>query len=264
MLLAEPPQTQWDVNFPLFGIPIRVTPMFWLANALLGWSFAQNVAASTNLNAGLGLMMWIMIVLVSIIVHEIGHVIAFRRYGIASDVVLYQFGGLAVPRGSHGFGRQARLDSRGQIFVSAAGPAASLLLGLAIAAIVYVGGFAIPNFTPFKPELAYLTEGKDLHPTAWYLIDGLLFANIAWGLVNLLPVYPLDGGQISREVFLMTNYETGIRQSLILSILVAGGIALWAFSRHDTYLGLMFAILGFSSYQILQAYSGRGGFGGGW
>ena len=40
---------------------------------------------------------WTGAVLVSIVIHELGHAIAFRYYGIASDIVLYQFGGLAIP-----------------------------------------------------------------------------------------------------------------------------------------------------------------------
>jgi stage IV sporulation protein FB len=129
MLLAEPPPTAWDLHFQLLGINVRISPFFWLGTALLGWSFAQAVAKDPdgNLNVGMGLIMWIGVVLVSIVAHEFGHVFAFRYYGIDADVVLYQFGGLAVPRGSFGFGRQVRLGSKEQIVISGAGPAASLL-----------------------------------------------------------------------------------------------------------------------------------------
>jgi stage IV sporulation protein FB len=266
MFLAEPPQTPWDLNLQLFGIRVRISPFFWLGTALLGWSFAQVVATDreANLNVGLGLIMWTAIVLVSITVHEFGHVLAFRYYGIDADVVLYQFGGLAVPRGSFGFGRQVRLESKEQIVISGAGPAASLLLGICVAAIVHIGGFAMANPLPFIKQLDFLEEGRVPSAVLWYVLNAVLFVNIWWALMNLLPVYPLDGGQISRELFVLSNYQTGIRYSLILSIVVAAAVALWAFSKQDTYLGLMFGMLGFSSYQILQQYSGRGGYGGGW
>jgi Zn-dependent protease len=148
--------------------------------------------------------------------------------------------------------------------ISAAGPAASLLLGICVAAIFYVGGFAVPNPLPFIKQLDFLEEGRLGSAVLWYSLYAILFVNIWWAFMNLLPVYPLDGGHISRELFLINNYQTGIRHSLILSIVVAAAVALWAFSRQDTYLGLMFGMLGFSSYQTLQQYSGRGGFGGGW
>ncbi len=264
MFLTEPPKTPWDLYFELLGIRVRISPFFWLGSALLGYGFAQNFARQTGLNAGLGLIMWTGVVLVSVLAHEFGHVFAFRHYGIDADVVMYHFGGLAVPRSSLGFGRQARLGSIEQIVVSAAGPGASLLLGISIAAVVYIGGFEVPNPISFLAKLKFLEEGKPLSPVFENLVWALLVVNILWALVNLLPVYPLDGGQISRELFLLSNYQTGIRYSLILSIVTAAGIALWAFSKQDTYLGIMFGMLAYSSYQILQTYSGRGGFGGGW
>jgi len=48
------------------------------------------------------------------------------------------------------------------------------------------------------------------------LIQQLLFINVLWGIVNLLPVYPLDGGQIAREVLVAVNPRAGIQQSLML------------------------------------------------
>ena len=91
----------------------------------------------------------------------------------------------------------------------------------------------------------------------------LLAPSMYWALLNLLPVYPLDGGQIAREVFTISNPNTGIRNSLILSIVAGAAVAIFALRRGDTFLAIMFGMLAFSSYQTLQAYSGRGGgFGG--
>jgi Zn-dependent protease len=82
--------------------------------------------------------------------------------------------------------------------------------------------------------------------------------------MNLLPVYPLDGGQVSRETFLLSSSQDGIRQSLILSIVTGAAVAVWALTQEkDTYLAIMFGMLAYSSFMTLQAYSGRGGgFGG--
>src|SRR5262249_50285031 len=144
----------------LLGIPIRISPWFWLGSAVLGWGFAQGIAGSrTGLTVGTALILWIMIVLVSILAHEFGHAMAFRYYGIHSHIVLYQFGGLAVPHSTFGFAQRMRLSSREQIVVSAAGPAASLAVGIAVAAIFYAGGFAIPNPIPFLSQLDFLEHG---------------------------------------------------------------------------------------------------------
>ena len=90
----------------------------------------------------------------------------------------------------------------------------------------------------------------------------LLYVNIFWGLVNLLPIWPLDGGRISGELFTMANPRDGLQQSLWLSIFVAVGAGVLAFTRlHDQFLALFFAYLAYTSYTTLQAYGG-GGYGG--
>ena len=78
-----------------------------------------------------------------------------------------------------------------------------------------------------------------------------------------MPVYPLDGGQIARELFLLGGSRQAIPRSLILSIVVAVGIALWGFQSQRSFMGIMFLMLAYSSYMTLQQYTGRGGFGGG-
>jgi Zn-dependent protease len=95
------------------------------------------------------------------------------------------------------------------------------------------------------------------------LISDLLFINIFWGLVNLLPVYPLDGGQIARELLELANPADGARQALWLSVIAAIVVAILAFTKlHDQYMAIFFAYLAYMSYTTLQAYFGpRGGMG---
>ena len=77
---------------------------------------------------------------------------------------------------------------------------------------------------------------------------------VFWGLVNLLPIYPLDGGQIVRELLLKFNPQEGIRQSLILSIVAAGAVAAYAMSHQLWVTGIFFGYLAYSSFATLQAY----------
>ena len=77
--------------------------------------------------------------------------------------------------------------------------------------------------------------------------------------MNLTPVYPLDGGQIAREVCLLNNARDGIRHSLILSIAAGVAVAAWAFSAGQIFLVLLFGVLAYSNYQTLQGYTHSGG-----
>ena len=70
-----------------------------------------------------------------------------------------------------------------------------------------------------------------------------------WGLVNLLPIYPLDGGQIAQQVFVLTNPQDAIRQSLILSVIVGGMMAVIAFVQWQSFfLAVFFLWLTYSNF----------------
>lgn len=95
MILAEPSPSQGDLHFSLLGFPVRINPWFWLVSAFL---------ASSRDPVRVGL--WILAVLLCILLHELGHAIVMRAYGYRPSIVLYSFGGLAIPHpGSYGIRR---------------------------------------------------------------------------------------------------------------------------------------------------------------
>jgi len=121
-MFNEPPPTQADLHFSLLGIPVRIHPFFWLVTLLLGY----------NLNDARSVLIWIAAVFPSILVHELGHALAMRVYGLRPRIVLYGMGGL-TGYDSGDFARSRVFDTLGQVFLSAAGPAAGFLLAAALA-----------------------------------------------------------------------------------------------------------------------------------
>jgi len=94
MLFEPPPDTRFDLRFSLAGIPIRVHPLFWIVAVLFGLS-----------GGGLlYLMIWVAVIFVSIVVHEIGHAVRMRSYGQSPRIVLHGPGGVAPcqPVGRYG------------------------------------------------------------------------------------------------------------------------------------------------------------------
>ena len=101
-------------------------------------------------------------VFVSILIHELGHTFAFRYFGISSHIVLYHFGGLAIPD-SYGSSWGSRsIDPRANALISAAGPLAQMVAAVLVMGVVgisghgFIGGFGflerilpIPNGEPF-------------------------------------------------------------------------------------------------------------------
>ena len=89
---------------------------------------------------------------------------------------------------------------------------------------VHASGHSV-DFNPERPFLLWLYYsppfGNNLDELIWFLLQ----INIFWGIINLLPVYPLDGGQIARELFVQSNPQAGIANSLRLSLTAAAGVA---------------------------------------
>ena len=253
MLLGEPARTQLDLQFPLFRFPIRITAFFWLAAVLLGYGSTQGDPQL--------LVSWVLAVLLSILIHELGHAFAFRYFGIESRVVLYHFGGLAIPDG-YGSGGQ---DPRRQIAISFAGPVAQILGALIVMALIAGTGHRIP-LVGFLGQLLPEVDAPDIaNSQLSFFTVFFLYVSVYWALLNLLPIYPLDGGQIARELFVIFNRSDGIKNSLILSVCTAGAVGVFALTNGELYMVILFGMLAASSYQTLQAYLGRGGgFGGRW
>jgi len=259
VLLAEPPKTQFDLFFSVFGIPVRVHPFFWLVSAIFGMGGA---AGHPEI-----LFIWMGAVFVSILVHELGHAIAMRYYGWKPSITLYAMGGLA--RYDSGYSSSSSSHNRrgnqefAQIVIAAAGPAAGFALAAITALATRLSGANLSFELGFPFMIHWNLSGISSF-SVLNLIHDLLFINIFWGLLNLLPVYPLDGGQISREVFMRYNSRDGMQKSLWLSVLTGAGLALFGLMvLNEFYIAILFAYLAFSSYQILKAYGGGGGFGGG-
>jgi Zn-dependent protease len=241
MFLAEPPPSQADLHFRVFGIPVRVHPWFWIISLLMGISGNGPADPMATLE-------WVAVVFFSILIHELGHAFTQRHFGGRPRITLYSLGGLASCD-------DCDRSPRSQILISLAGPAAGFLFAAALLAAIRLaghrveyGGFSglvgvfVPAWEPFES------------PLAESLIFDLLYVNIFWGLVNLLPIYPLDGGRVSRELFTLNHPRRGIVQSLWVSVIAGGIMAAFGLSQNSILVTFMFGYLAYASYQTLRAY----------
>ncbi len=250
-IFQPPPPTRYDLHFTIAGTPVRVHPLFWLITLLLGASGGGLIS----------LLVWVPAVFISILVHELGHAFVFGRYGQRSQVILHAAGGLTVPEPAR-WGNSwsnATLGPGKEILVSLGGPCAGLLLGsLVMLGVVAAGGSIVVSslFFVIPVPLASLPTGNEF---VNLLVMDMLWVNIFWSFINLLPVYPLDGGNIARYILLKLDPLSGVRTSLWISIIVAAVIGvLGMLVLRSIYILLLFAYLAFQSYQILLSRSGRG------
>jgi len=214
-------QTEFDLRFHIGRIPVRVHPLFWLFSAMLGW-------AGPDLQRTL---IWVFCVFLSVLVHELGHAWTAQAYGLRPQIVLHAFGGYAayLPTG--------RQSTRQRILILIAGPAAGFVLCALALAMVWLCS----------------SQGATLTPALRRVLGNLVYINLWWGVLNLLPIFPLDGGQITREALCWWNPWRGLTWSLQLSLVGGGLLAFYFFRMQQPFTAMLFASMAFDSLQALQS-----------
>ena len=252
MILAEPSSSQGDLHFTLLGYPVRIHPLFWLLTLLL-----------SGLGNPIFVILWVLAVLLCILLHELGHAVVMRAYGYYPSIVLYSFGGLAIPQpGRYGVRRPGPW---GDMLIAFAGPASGFILAaVLVLGLHYVGGYPLMIFDSSWRDVVPLVIVPNVYLTLF--LHDIFYVTVMWGLVNLLPIYPLDGGQIAQQIFVLTNPQDAIRPSLILSVIIGGLMAVIALMHwqstmqwQDFYLVVFFGWLSYSNYTTLQSHQIRGG-----
>ncbi|MEC9396717.1 MAG: site-2 protease family protein [Myxococcota bacterium] len=220
--------------FSVAGNPVYVTPSFLL---ILAMFVGMGVQTAEQLLVGL---LWVPILFISILLHELGHAFASRALGYGkSQILFWGLGGLAI---NNYTGRRSPKNS---ILVSLAGPAASLILALISGAVLYV------------------VEGGLSTTGLWGVFLWKMFSmNMFWAVFNLLPIYPMDGGQAMRSGFEMIfkNHSKATRLTGIVSIVtliiavVFAQFALRGLGMFTIFLALYF---GYLNYKLIQGQGQR-------
>ena len=228
-MLGNYQPSEFDLRFYLFGIPVLITPMFWLGSVVLGWGAMDSGPPY--------LLMWVVVCFVSILAHELGHALVARWMGCqVVEVALYMMGGVATYL-------PGRIHTQGKsILIALAGPAAGFIL------------WALMLFVFQDPLLLFAF--KYLDPAAVPLIaDGVFqweYINLWWGLVNLLPVLPLDGGRVLEAVCSSMSPFRGEVYARKISVLVGGLVAAYFLTHGMTYPGILFLSIAMMNVQSLQ------------
>ncbi len=158
------------LRFTLFGIPIGVHLSFLLIVVLGPRDSAQAA------------LLWVVAAFVAIILHELGHALTARRFG-ASDVniTVYGLGGLTS------FVHRQPVSHGRSFLISAAGSAAGIAVGLALVGLAWMGVF---------------TSWPDLIID---FLDYFVFVALVWGVLNWIPIVPLDGGHMMQHFIAIFN-----------------------------------------------------------
>ncbi|RYD42042.1 MAG: hypothetical protein EOP85_11760, partial [Verrucomicrobiaceae bacterium] len=173
-------------RFSVFGIPVEVQPFFWITLVILG-----GASRADSEEAIFKIVLFVLAGFISILVHELGHALTARRFGSNVHIVLQAFGGYAAYSG-------ARISRKQSFLITAAGPAIQIALGVLV--------LVIARFIPHMD-----TYGA-------YFLRMLAFISIAWAILNLLPVVPLDGGQMLHAVLGPARIKVTLWVTIITAI----------------------------------------------
>jgi Zn-dependent protease/CBS domain-containing protein len=200
----EPARIPGSVGtLPIFGVPVRFHFTF-----VLLLIFLLSIGVGERQSSG-STVLYILALFASVLLHELGHTLIARRYGIRTiEIVMFPIGGVSRPE------RQPKPSQ--ELWISLAGPTVNLLIAAALMAWM-------------TAQQGWVALETLREPTDANLAERIAFGNLALFLFNLLPAYPMDGGRILRSVLALsrpieeaTRIAAGAGQGLAILIGLAG------------------------------------------
>lgn len=195
----------WKIG-KLAGIDLRIHATFLL---LLGWVAVSHWLSGQSLHAAVNGLWFILALFGCVVLHELGHALAARKYGISTrDITLLPIGGVA---------RLERMpeEPRQELWVALAGPAVNIVIAAALFAWLRITG----EWEPLA----------QLRVAAGPFAERLLAANVWLVAFNLIPAFPMDGGRVLRALLAArmeypkaTQIAAGIGQGLAFALGLIG------------------------------------------
>jgi Zn-dependent protease len=179
-------------------------------------------------------LLWIPVIFVSVLIHELAHagMIAALGFG-SSQIILGGMGGVTINR------RKAKAWQ--DLLISLAGPMASF-------ALMFLAAWAIAS-------VEYVRRDRMLIE----LVPLMFYANRAWGIFNLIPVPPLDGGHATREFFrIFLTERNAFVISIWIAIIVGSVVAILFFRAKYFFVALYVAWFVYMAFQQWQYFRQHG------
>ncbi len=207
------------IRFSLFRIPIEVQPFFWVTLVILGGALNADSRAEM-----FKIVLFVLAGFISILVHELGHALTARAFGANCRITLQAFGGYAAYSGVP--------MSRGRRFlITAAGPAIQIALGL----------MALALLRSLPPSV---------NPEGIYFLGILVGISLIWAVLNLLPILPMDGGQMLNAALGPERIKLTLWISLLVAVSLAG--AMLVFQPNQFLFPIFMGMFAWQAWKALQ------------
>ncbi len=193
-------------------IPIAIHPFFWIFAGIIGWVYTQSL---------IGMFIWVGIIFFSVLIHEFGHALTAVAFKQKAQIQLVALGGLTSYEGPKlRFWQQFLITFNGPLF-----------------------GFFLFAATTLILQLDFSKS-----PTLFGILKATQVANLFWTIVNLLPVLPLDGGQLLRIVLEASFGLKGFKAALLVGSIIAVLFSFYFFIVQAYLIGAIFFLFAFQSF----------------
>lgn len=197
------------LQFSIGKIPVEVRASHLFFSFVLAFLFSQNAA----LPQPVALVSWVVVISISVLVHELGHAAVSLFFGYKPSIVLIAMGGYTLTP------TEKPMPWLKDIVLTLAGPLAGY--GLAVLFGLLAAGVPADNFAV-------------LH----YVFRSFLWANLVWSTFNLIPMGPLDGGRVAAILFARLSPKHGPLGAQVLGILCGVPLLLWALSSGSVFMAV--------------------------
>jgi len=196
-------------------IPISIHPFFLIVVALFSF-----LSGKTPILMGI----WAIVIFISILLHEMGHALTALYFGQKVRIEFVGFGGM-----THQSGRSLKLWQH--LLITLNGP----LVGLALCTLSYWTLTLVSKETP---------------PLFIASLQILFWINLVWTVLNLLPVQPLDGGQLLKVILTMCFGLTGTKIAFFLSLISGALLTVYLILTPYFIAGILFMLLTFENFKL--------------
>ncbi|MCH2206099.1 MAG: site-2 protease family protein [Lentisphaerales bacterium] len=210
------------MKFKVLGFDVEVEMTFGLILLLFSSHYINSGQMGAFFEQSL-------ILFLSILIHELGHALAFKKFGIMSRIQLHGMGGVCIPLTN----REVR--HKDSVLISLAGPFAMFVIAGVYFAVDKA--LALPDSALSADRRAYI----------------IYFINVGWGIFNLLPVFPLDGGQAFRSFLKAIRLNKAEEIARFFSFGCLAIIGYLSFKSGQIFLMFLTALLAMDNYRLYDA-----------
>ncbi len=216
------------MSFRLFGFPVRVGFWFFAIALYLGYlRVPAGTQGAPSLDAWWVMAIWLPIMFTGVLFHELGHAFAARWFGQEPSIELHGMGGFTA------WSSLVPLSPLARVLVSLAGP----LVGVGLGAAAMVALWWAPVAPGSLGEFA---------------LQSLIWVNLGWGVLNLIPILPLDGGQVLAAAMESVLGQGARRWAYLVSLFLGVGLVAATLAQNMFVATALLGLLVFQNYRGLQ------------